>query len=80
MDLQKFGVSIYLIQVIFGAVDFPAKLVALGTLSFFGRRVTQAGCLVLSAAIIFANIFVPAGQSYCLFAFINVAFFLLTIE
>ncbi|XP_048851053.1 solute carrier family 22 member 6 [Brienomyrus brachyistius] len=60
MDLQKFGVSIYLIQVIFGAVDFPAKLVALGTLSFFGRRVTQSSCLVLSAAVIFANIFVPA--------------------
>uniref|UniRef100_A0A669BUX0 Solute carrier family 22 member 6 n=1 Tax=Oreochromis niloticus TaxID=8128 RepID=A0A669BUX0_ORENI len=26
MDLQKFGVSIYLMQIIFGAVDIPAKL------------------------------------------------------
>uniref|UniRef100_A0A3P8RVC3 Solute carrier family 22 member 6 n=1 Tax=Amphiprion percula TaxID=161767 RepID=A0A3P8RVC3_AMPPE len=57
-----FQVSIYLMQIIFGAVDFPAKLFALATLSFLGRRVSQAGCLFLSAAIIFANIFVPSDM------------------
>ncbi|KAM7373794.1 hypothetical protein PAMP_006497 [Pampus punctatissimus] len=62
MDLQKFGVSIYLMQIIFGAVDFPAKLLALGMLSYLGRRVSQAVCLFLSALIIFANIFVPADM------------------
>uniref|UniRef100_A0AAY4B685 Solute carrier family 22 member 6 n=1 Tax=Denticeps clupeoides TaxID=299321 RepID=A0AAY4B685_9TELE len=59
MDLQKFGVNIYVMQLIFGAVDFPAKIVALGMLSFLGRRVTQATCLIMSASVIFANIFVP---------------------
>ncbi|KAI9999799.1 hypothetical protein NQD34_011642, partial [Periophthalmus magnuspinnatus] len=59
MDLQKFGVSIYLIQVIFGLVDFPAKFLALVMLSMLGRRVTQASCLFMSAAVIFANILVP---------------------
>ncbi|XP_064207793.1 solute carrier family 22 member 6 [Anguilla rostrata] len=62
MDLQKFGVSIYLIQVIFGAVDIPAKLLAMGSLSFLGRRISQAACLILSAAVIFANIFVPSDM------------------
>lgn len=62
MDLQKFGVSIYLMQIIFGAVDFPAKILALGMLSYLGRRVSQAACLFLSALIIFANIFVPADM------------------
>ncbi|KAM9846556.1 solute carrier family 22 member 6 [Aulostomus maculatus] len=62
MDLQKFGVSIYLMQIIFGAVDFPAKLLALGMLSYLGRRVSQAACLFLSAFIIFANIFVPSDM------------------
>ncbi|XP_070839904.1 solute carrier family 22 member 6 isoform X1 [Chaetodon trifascialis] len=62
MDLQKFGVSIYVIQIIFGAVDFPAKLLALGMLSYMGRRVSQAACLFLSALIIFANIFVPTDM------------------
>ncbi|XP_011482120.1 solute carrier family 22 member 6 [Oryzias latipes] len=62
MDLQKFGVSIYLMQVIFGAVDIPAKLLALGMLSYLGRRVSQVSCLFLSAVIIFANIFVPTDM------------------
>ncbi|KAK5917548.1 hypothetical protein CgunFtcFv8_002389 [Champsocephalus gunnari] len=62
MDLQKFGVSIYQIQLIFGAVDFPAKLVALGMLSYLGRRVSQATCLFISALVIFANILVPADM------------------
>ncbi|XP_027527876.1 solute carrier family 22 member 6-A-like, partial [Neopelma chrysocephalum] len=40
MDLQNFGVSIYLIQVIFGAVDFPAKVVVTVALSYVGRRLS----------------------------------------
>lgn len=59
MDLQKFGVSIYLIQVIFSVVDIPSKMIALGMLTFLGRRVTQALCLLMSATVIFANIMVP---------------------
>ncbi|KAM6911952.1 solute carrier family 22 member 6 isoform 1-T3 [Lycodopsis pacificus] len=62
MDLQKFGVSIYQMQLIFGAVDFPAKLMALGMLTYLGRRVSQATCLFVSAVIIFANIFVPTDM------------------
>ncbi|KAJ8348270.1 hypothetical protein SKAU_G00268590 [Synaphobranchus kaupii] len=62
MDLQKFGVNIYLIQVIFGAVDIPAKLVAMASLSFLGRRISQSACLILSATFIFTNIFVPSGE------------------
>lgn len=57
-----FQVSIYLIQIIFGAVDIPAKIFALGMLTVLGRRVSQAACLFLSALVIFANIFVPTGN------------------
>lgn len=62
MDLQKFGVNIYLMQIIFGLVDFPAKLVALIMLSYLGRRLTQATCLLASATVIFTNIFIPKGE------------------
>ncbi|XP_013884106.1 solute carrier family 22 member 6 isoform X2 [Austrofundulus limnaeus] len=62
MDLQKFGVSIYLMQIIFGAVDVPAKFFALAMLTYMGRRVSQVSCLFLSAVIIFANIFVPTDM------------------
>ncbi|XP_063802214.1 solute carrier family 22 member 6-A-like [Pseudophryne corroboree] len=59
MDLQKFGVSIYLIQVIFGAVDFPAKLISTTSMIYIGRRVTQFFSLLLGGLAILANIFIP---------------------
>lgn len=62
MDLQKFGVSIYLMQIIFGAVDFPAKLFALAILSYLGRRLSQSASLFLSSLVIFANIFIPTDM------------------
>ncbi|XP_074670056.1 solute carrier family 22 member 6-A-like isoform X1 [Strix aluco] len=58
MDLQNFGVSIYLIQVIFGAVDFPAKVVVTISMSYIGRRVSLMAPLFLAGLVIIANIFV----------------------
>ncbi|KQK84124.1 hypothetical protein AAES_51683 [Amazona aestiva] len=64
MDLQNFGVSIYLIQVIFGAVDFPAKLVVTISLSYVGRRLSLMVALFLAGLAIIANIFVPTGECW----------------
>ncbi|XP_053908533.1 solute carrier family 22 member 6-A [Cuculus canorus] len=58
MDLQNFGVSIYLIQVIFGAVDFPAKVVVTISISYIGRRVSLMVTLFLAGLVIITNIFV----------------------
>ncbi|XP_053544803.1 solute carrier family 22 member 6-B-like [Bombina bombina] len=60
MDLQKFGVSIFLMQVIFGIVDIPAKFVSYFVMTYLGRRVLQAATLILAGAAILANIFVPS--------------------
>ena len=61
MDLQKFGVDIYLIQAIFGAVDIPAKVVITITMSYCGRRLSQCGGLVLAGLTILSNLLVPYG-------------------
>ncbi|XP_034632508.1 solute carrier family 22 member 6-A-like [Trachemys scripta elegans] len=59
MDLQNFNVNVYLTQLIFGAVDFPAKFISVLTIIFIGRRFSQAFSLVLAGLCILANIFVP---------------------
>lgn len=59
MDLQKFGVDIYLIQVIFGVIDIPAKVVITATMSFIGRRPSQCGGLVIAGVTILINLLVP---------------------
>ncbi|XP_078284245.1 uncharacterized protein LOC144609622 [Rhinoraja longicauda] len=59
IDLQGFGVNIYLIQLIFGAVDLPAKVVAFLTLSLVGRRFTQSSSLILAGSTLLVNAFIP---------------------
>ncbi|XP_072887483.1 solute carrier family 22 member 6-A-like isoform X2 [Hemitrygon akajei] len=59
IDLQGFGVDIYLIQLIFGAVDIPAKIVAFLTLSLIGRRFTQVTSLTLAGSTLLANAIIP---------------------
>ncbi|XP_066466308.1 solute carrier family 22 member 6-A-like [Tiliqua scincoides] len=59
MDLQNFGVSIYLLQLIFGAVDIPAKVIGTITMSYIGRKVSLASFLIVSGLVIIINIFVP---------------------
>lgn len=68
MDLQKFGVNIYLIQVIFGAVDIPAKVVITVSMSFIGRRPSQSGALIIAGITILLNLLVPYGM-YCLWRY-----------
>ncbi|XP_035521887.1 solute carrier family 22 member 6 [Morone saxatilis] len=62
MDLQKFGVDIYLIQVIFGAVDIPAKVVITVSMSFIGRRPSQCGALMIAGATILINLLIPTDK------------------
>ncbi|CAJ0966930.1 unnamed protein product, partial [Ranitomeya imitator] len=59
MDLQKFGLSIYIVQIIFGTVDIPAKFFSFFVMTYIGRRVLQAGSLILAGIAILVNIFVP---------------------
>uniref|UniRef100_A0A667YZ13 Solute carrier family 22 member 6 n=1 Tax=Myripristis murdjan TaxID=586833 RepID=A0A667YZ13_9TELE len=62
MDLQKFGVDIYLIQVIFGAVDIPAKVVITLSMCFAGRRPSQCAALIMAGVAILLNLVVPYGM------------------
>ncbi|XP_045412008.1 solute carrier family 22 member 20 [Lemur catta] len=59
MDLQKFGLSIYVVQALFGIIDIPAMLVATATMIYVGRRATVASFLILAGLMVIANMFVP---------------------
>lgn len=59
LNVVGFGVNIYLTQFIYGAIEIPAKAFMLVAVNKFGRRLTQAGTLVLTGLCILCNIFVP---------------------
>ncbi|XP_017833767.1 solute carrier family 22 member 20 isoform X9 [Callithrix jacchus] len=62
MDLQKFGLSLYLVQALFAIIDIPAMLVATATMIYVGRRATVASFLILAGLMVIANMFVPEAS------------------
>ncbi|XP_011797967.1 PREDICTED: solute carrier family 22 member 11 isoform X1 [Colobus angolensis palliatus] len=58
-DLQSLGRDIFLLQVLFGAVDFLGRATTALLLSFLGRRTIQAGSQVMAGLAILANMLVP---------------------
>lgn len=62
MGVEEFGVNIYILQIIFGGVDIPAKFITILSLSYLGRRITQSFLLLLAGGAILALIFVPSGE------------------
>lgn len=63
MDLQGFGVSVYLIQVIFGVVDLPAKFMCFLMINSLGRRPAQLASLLLAGVCILVNGVIPKDQT-----------------
>ncbi|XP_053225748.1 solute carrier family 22 member 20-like [Podarcis raffonei] len=62
MDVQKFGLNIFVVQVLFGAIDLPVVLLSTLAMVFIGRRLTMAGFLSLAGLLVFINMFVPDGK------------------
>ncbi|KAG9475531.1 hypothetical protein GDO78_003763 [Eleutherodactylus coqui] len=58
MDLQDFGLSIFLTQALFGGVEMAAKLMVMLFMTFVGRRVMQFGSLFLAGVMVLSYGFI----------------------
>lgn len=61
LQVGDFGLDIYLTQLIFGAVEVPARYSSIFMMQWLGRKWSQLGTLVLGGLMCIAIIFVPAG-------------------
>ncbi|XP_044536483.1 solute carrier family 22 member 12 [Gracilinanus agilis] len=59
LDLQSLGSDVFLLQALIGAIDMPNKMGAFFAMNRLGRRLTQAGSLILAGLCILANTMVP---------------------
>ncbi|KAF6313491.1 solute carrier family 22 member 13 [Rhinolophus ferrumequinum] len=60
LQVGDFGLDIYLTQLIFGAVEVPARYSSIFMMQWFGRRWSQLGTLVLGGLMCITIIFIPA--------------------
>lgn len=61
LQVGDFGLDIYLTQLIFGAVEVPARYSSIFMMQWFGRKWSQLGTLVLGGLMCITIIFIPAG-------------------
>ncbi|XP_072455088.1 solute carrier family 22 member 13-like isoform X2 [Notamacropus eugenii] len=60
LNVGSFGLDIYLTQLIFGAVEVPARLSSIFMLQKFGRRKSQMGTLIMGGLMCLIIIFIPS--------------------
>ncbi|KAM4723088.1 solute carrier family 22 member 6-like [Rhinophrynus dorsalis] len=63
MDVQRFGLSLYLVQVIFGSTELPMRILGTVTAAYIGRRFTISFLLILSGILILGSMAVPADTN-----------------
>ncbi|XP_004449273.2 organic anion transporter 3 [Dasypus novemcinctus] len=62
MAVEEFGANIYLLQIIFGGIDLPAKFIIILSISHLGRRTSEVAALFLAGGTILALTFVPSDM------------------
>ncbi|CAF93343.1 unnamed protein product, partial [Tetraodon nigroviridis] len=62
-NISGFGISIYLTQLIYGAIEIPAKISTFFVLRRVGRRNGQAWFLITTGALIGLNMAIPSEPS-----------------
>ncbi|XP_053914966.1 solute carrier family 22 member 13 isoform X2 [Cuculus canorus] len=62
LSVSSFGLNIYLMQLIFGTVELPARISCIFLLQWFGRKKTQAVLLLLSGLMCLIITGIPEDQ------------------
>ncbi|XP_063800904.1 solute carrier family 22 member 6-B-like [Pseudophryne corroboree] len=59
MDVQRFGLSIYLVQVVFGCAELPMRVLSTVMATYVGRRFSVSFFLILAGVLILCSLAVP---------------------
>ncbi|XP_053305402.1 solute carrier family 22 member 6-like isoform X2 [Spea bombifrons] len=62
MDIQRFGLNIYLVQVIFGCTELPLRILSTITATYIGRRFSVSFFLLISGVLILGSLAIPTDK------------------
>ncbi|XP_014390878.1 PREDICTED: solute carrier family 22 member 7 isoform X5 [Myotis brandtii] len=65
LDISGLGLNMYQTQLLFGAVELPAKLLVYLSVRHAGRRLTQAEMLLGAALTLGFRLLVPTDSAFC---------------
>ncbi|XP_071970442.1 solute carrier family 22 member 6-B-like isoform X1 [Engystomops pustulosus] len=60
MDIQRFGFSLHLIQVIFGSAEIPLRILSTIIAAYVGRRFAVSLSLIFSGVLILCSLAIPS--------------------
>ncbi|KAG8540615.1 hypothetical protein GDO81_018915 [Engystomops pustulosus] len=60
MDIQRFGFSLHLIQVIFGSAEIPLRILSTIIAAYVGRRFAVSLFLIFSGVLILCSLAIPS--------------------
>uniref|UniRef100_V9KP80 Solute carrier family 22 member 7 n=1 Tax=Callorhinchus milii TaxID=7868 RepID=V9KP80_CALMI len=63
LTITGFGLNMYLTQLVYGAIEVPAKLLSYLLLDRVGRRWCQAGFMILTGLLLLISIIIPTDLS-----------------
>lgn len=62
LDVSGLGLTVYQVQLMFGAVELPAKITVYFLVRHVGRRLTEAGMLLGAALTFGISLLVSSGE------------------
>ncbi|XP_037104126.1 solute carrier family 22 member 7-like isoform X2 [Syngnathus acus] len=65
LNISGFGVNIFLTQLIYGAIELPAKLVCFFSINKIGRKLIVSGGLLLTGLCLICVILIPSDMAVC---------------
>uniref|UniRef100_A0A8C5WLZ8 Major facilitator superfamily (MFS) profile domain-containing protein n=1 Tax=Leptobrachium leishanense TaxID=445787 RepID=A0A8C5WLZ8_9ANUR len=63
MDIQRFGLNIYLVQIVFGCSDLALRVLCMFTATYIGRRFSLCFYLLLAGIFILSGLAIPTDMT-----------------
>uniref|UniRef100_A0A8C5R897 Major facilitator superfamily (MFS) profile domain-containing protein n=1 Tax=Leptobrachium leishanense TaxID=445787 RepID=A0A8C5R897_9ANUR len=63
MDIQRFGLNIYLVQIVFGCSELSLRFLSMFTVTYIGRRFSLCFYLILAGILILSGLAIPTDMT-----------------
>ncbi|XP_076018260.1 solute carrier family 22 member 13 [Genypterus blacodes] len=78
LNVAKFGMNVFLVQILFGVTEIPAHLLCIWFLELVGRKISLIVTLLAGGVVCFLSLAVPQGNAIAFTTIVTIGKFFLT--